>query len=185
MKTICTSTTPTPHSQFQSRSVNFYPIVHVLCTIHAVSVPKDALMDPVLWGWERFFDELSRFLRDLNRQTGVANESYCEYAVERLEVCIRSVSALLDQLRLRPPTHVADDVSDVAVHYSVQLAELLQCLRGLYTEWQRYCDDGHHLSTAYSVPTSQPSIQGRPRFIISREQIMLPTFNGIFLDTNC
>ena len=168
---------PTPHSQFQSRPVNFYPaysIVHVLCTIRAMSVPKDAhlmIMDSVLWGWERFFDELSRFLRDLNRQTGVANESYCEYAVERLEVCIRSVSALLDQLRSRPPTHVADDVSDVAVHYSVQLAELLQCLRGLYTEWQRYRDDGHHLSTAYSVPTSQPSIQGRPRFIISREQI--------------
>ena len=36
----------------------------------------------VLEGWERYFDEMSSFLRHLSRQAGVANESYCEYAVE-------------------------------------------------------------------------------------------------------
>ena len=56
-------------------------------------------MEPesVLWGWERFFEELAAFLRDLNRQAGTANESYCEYAVERLEICLQSVSSLVHQ----------------------------------------------------------------------------------------
>ena len=46
-------------------------------------------MEPehVLWGCERFFEELASFSRDINRQVGTANESYCEYAVERLETC--------------------------------------------------------------------------------------------------
>ena len=83
--------------------------------------------EPVLWGWERFFEELASFLRDINRQTGIANESYCEYAVERLETCIHSVSTLIHQLRSRP-AHVTDDVAGVTACYSVQLAELLQCL---------------------------------------------------------
>ena len=123
----------------------------------------------MLWGWERFFDKLASFLRELNRQNGVANESYCEYAVERLEVCIHSVSALLRST----PGSATDDVTDVAAHYSVQLAELLQCLRGLYNEWQRYRDDGQHLSpsTSYTVPTSQSNTPGRPKFVVSRDQI--------------
>lgn len=125
--------------------------------------------DHVLWGWERFFDELASFMRDINRQAGIANESYCEYAVERLEICIHSVSTLLDQLRTRP-VHVTDSVADIATRYSVQLAELLQCLRGLYIEWQRYHDEGHSLPS-YSAPTLHSSTRGRPKFIISREQI--------------
>ena len=68
-------------------------------------------------------DELASFLRDINRQARLSNESYCEYAVERLEVCIHSISQLLDQLRTRP-AHVTDGVADVAAHYSVQLAVL-------------------------------------------------------------
>ena len=91
-------------------------------------------MEPesVLWGWERFFEELSAFLRDLNRQAGTANESYCEYAVERLEICLQSVSSLVRQLRSRP-AHITDHEASVAACYSVQLAELLQCLQQLYS----------------------------------------------------
>ena len=45
-------------------------------------------MEHVILGWERFFEELAAFIRDLNRQAGVANESYCEYACERLALAV-------------------------------------------------------------------------------------------------
>ena len=130
-------------------------------------------MEPehVLWGWERFFDELESFLRDISRQAGTANESYCEYAVERLEICIHSVSSLLHQLRTRP-AHVTDHEAGVAAHYSVQLAELLQCLRRLYGEWLRYIDEGRSLPS-YFAPSFHSSGPGRPKFMITREQIYL------------
>ena len=107
-----------------------------------------------LWGWERFFEELATFMRELHRQAGSANESYCEYAVDRLEVCIQSLSSLIDHLRTRP-SHVTESQASVAAQYSVQLTELLQCIRGLYIEWQGYSDGGTRPSTAYSAPLFQ------------------------------
>ena len=65
-----------------------------------------------LSGWELFFDELSSFVRSLNRQRGTANEDFSEYVVERLESCIRSVSALIHHLRLNTPS---DEGASVAV----------------------------------------------------------------------
>ena len=51
-----------------------------------------------LSGWELFFEEVSSFVRSLHRQGESANEAFSEYAVERLEMCIRSVSALIHHL---------------------------------------------------------------------------------------
>ena len=45
-----------------------------------------------LSGWERFFDELSSFIRNLNRQRGTANEDFSEYVVERLETYVTASS---------------------------------------------------------------------------------------------
>ena len=42
--------------------------------------------ESVLWGWERFFVELSSFLRNIERQYMLANEQFSEYAIERLEI---------------------------------------------------------------------------------------------------
>ena len=69
-----------------------------------------------------------RFLRDLDRQAGTANDAYREYAVERLEICTDSVSLLLGQLRARPQS-VTDEEAQVAALFSVEWAEVLQCLR--------------------------------------------------------
>ena len=85
-----------------------------------------AMEDLTAWGWVPFFDEMESFVRELSRQAGVSNESYCEYAVERLETCIRSLSSLVNLFQSRPP--LADDAIIVA-QYSVQLVELLQCFR--------------------------------------------------------
>ena len=124
-----------------------------------------------LWGWERFFDELGSFITDLNRQAEFANESYCEYAVDRLEICIHSLTSLIDHLRTSPP-RVTERQASVAAQYSVQLTELLQCLRALYVQWQGYFDNGILRSTAYSAPLSHSSnLRGRPKFEITHEQL--------------
>ena len=128
----------------------------------------------VLWGWDRFFEEMSSFIRDINRQAGRANRSYCEYAVERLEVCIENLSLLVELLRSRPST-VTQRAAHVASQYSAQLAELLSCLQGLYIEWQEYLDGRHHVMGAlsYSAPVIHSAgRRGRPKFEITEEQMM-------------
>ena len=59
-----------------------------------------------LWRWERFFEELATLIsiEELDR---FANESCCEYAADRLEVCIQSLSFLIDHFRTRP-SHVTE-----------------------------------------------------------------------------
>ena len=46
----------------------------------------------VPWGLMEFFSEISRFLLTLERQYGIANQAFTEYAVIRIAVCSRGVS---------------------------------------------------------------------------------------------
>ena len=41
------------------------------------------------------FDNIKSFLRDLNRKFGLCNLRYAEYTVERLEICLGSVSLVI------------------------------------------------------------------------------------------
>ena len=123
----------------------------------------------VLWGWERFFEELSSFLRFAERQQ-LANESFAEYVLERLEACIQSVSVLIDNLRAPTSNQQA---SAIAAHYSTLLAELLECLQRLSQEWESYLDQ-HQLqiaSTSYIAPIIHTTQAGRPRFLITQHQL--------------
>ena len=38
--------------------------------------------------WSRYFEEVSEFLQGAERQYGIANDAYTDYALERLEICI-------------------------------------------------------------------------------------------------
>ena len=49
-----------------------------------------------LLGWERFFNELETFVRACEIQSGSANRAFTEYALERLQTGIRSVSSFLE-----------------------------------------------------------------------------------------
>lgn len=123
----------------------------------------------VLWGWERFFQELSSFLRFAERQQ-LANESFAEYVLERLEACIQSVSVLIDNLRAPTSNQQA---SAIAAHYSTLLAELLECLQRLSQEWESYLDQ-YQLqiaSTSYIAPIIHTTQAGRPRFLITQHQL--------------
>ena len=125
-----------------------------------------------LSGWERFFDELSSFIRSVNRQRGTANEDFSEYVVDRLEMCTTSVSTVIHHLRVN--THNDEEGARVGVQYSASLAELLECLRDMLREWQDYLNhyqlrnaSSYHASLTPSVPSQL----GRPRFNISSEQL--------------
>ena len=118
-------------------------------------------------GWERFFEELSSFLRFAERQEGTSNESFSEYVVERLETCIQNVSTLVDHLRASTNDQEA---STTAAHYSALLAELLQCLQRLshesYLDQCQLC-----VVTSYTVPMIRTGEAGRPRFLITQHQL--------------
>ena len=52
------------------------------------------LSSDVVWGWERFFTELSVILNTAERQRVTA--AYSQYVLERLETTLLSLSALME-----------------------------------------------------------------------------------------
>lgn len=126
----------------------------------------------VIWGWNRFFEEMSAFVRDADRRAADANFSYCEYVLDRLDVCIESLSSLVLLLRSRPLSVTSEDTF-VAEEYSGLLSVLLRYLRGLYEQWDTYQNRASTSSAsfAFSAPLFHSSLRGRPKFVISKEQI--------------
>lgn len=115
--------------------------------------------------WERFFGELSSFIRSANRQFGLANINFAEFVVDRLEVFIVSVSTLSYLFQ-------ANISSDVGASFYSLLDELLQCLRDMQREWQDYMDHYQWRSpSSYSPPLVHTAGRGRPRFNITLEQL--------------
>ena len=75
--------------------------------------------------WKRYFDEVAQFLEGAERHYGVANESFTENVLGRLELCMRTCSVLRD--------HLADeaglDEAEVATvrEYHRSMDDLLEC----------------------------------------------------------
>ena len=58
-----------------------------------------------VWGWTQFFEDVSSLLSDSERQLGTAN---IRYIVERLQICMRSVSLVQSEIaRATQPTEVS------------------------------------------------------------------------------
>ncbi len=60
--------------------------------------------EQLLSEWDTFFTEISRFVSSVNRQRGLANEQFCEHAVERLEMFLVSISSLITHIRANLPS---------------------------------------------------------------------------------
>ena len=84
--------------------------------------------------WTRYFADISQFLEGAERQYGVANENFCEYVLERLEVCIGTCSNLRDHM----VTGVASGDEEIIEETRSHLEGLLECLRSL--QGRRYED---------------------------------------------
>ena len=61
-------------------------------------------VDSVTWGWSEYFSGLSQFLRDLDRQSGIASISYTDYSIHRLEMCEDVCIHLTQVGRMAPPS---------------------------------------------------------------------------------
>ena len=124
-----------------------------------------------LLGWERFFEELAAFIRACNRQSGTANQSFTEYALDRIQTSIQSVSSLVHHIDHATPNN--DTESAVLENYSTKLSELLSCLRELSRQWEEHSNRCMQLSctASYAASSIRTTRRGRPKFDITREQL--------------
>ena len=118
-------------------------------------------------GWDTYFGELTSFLRQSERQEGVANERFAEYATERLEVCYRTLSQLENNLR--------ESRSILAQNLQSMISQLKRLILGSHQDRVAYRDriaNPDTMDTSYTLSTVTHSRQsGRPRFDISADQI--------------
>lgn len=114
-------------------------------------------------GWTNFFSELSSFLSSCERRYGAANERFTEYAMERLAQSFQSVSLL------KEITQRSDGL--IAVHG--HLAELLEIIESHWHQWRNYSDIlERQLNMCHYVPFLETSKHGRPKFHISKDQLL-------------
>ena len=129
--------------------------------------------EDILNDWSRFFSEIITFLSEAERQFGIANRNYAEYALQRMDMAFSTCSSILHQLANAPELHA----------YVITLNELCSNLRYIYHQWSLYedhLDSGVAVSgiapTSYRVGIENTGSLGRPQFDISRDQ---PVFNWI------
>ena len=128
--------------------------------------------DNELWGWEEFFREIDKLLRDLDRHYELCTIDYASYAVQRLELAVSSVARLKD--------HLETNRAAVCIHnryiidgYVSDMEELLICLRALSQKWQAHEKTKEQQSEllVYRVLQEHTGSRGRPRFIITQHQL--------------
>ena len=122
----------------------------------------------VMNGLNEFIDEIARLVEDGERQYGVANATYTEYFIERLEICIVSCVELRDVMQ--------DDGSVYLLDYCATLNQLIGCLRNLFYRWLEYENVVESFPVrcpSYQAPTvSRHSGAGRPAFYICKDQLV-------------
>lgn len=124
-----------------------------------------------VWRWQQFFDELSAFLHQLERQEGRANQRFAEYALERLEAVVVNVTAIKDVLTAANGT---EQQRAIISEYESGMSELLQSLHLVVHEWDTYLDNllsRPDSPVSYRSATTTTGRRGRPKFQISREQL--------------
>ena len=113
-----------------------------------------------------FFDEIIKLLQETDRQHGIANSSYTDYALGRLEHCIITCTTIRGRLEVES----SQDIQE----YCTMLNSLIECLRRVYNKWEEYDDivNSHPERYSYHVPVIHRNRVGRPRFQISRDQLL-------------
>ena len=116
-------------------------------------------------GLTEFLDEVTRLIDGAERQYGIANRSYAEYVIERLEFCIITCTSLLDNIRQ------SSSILEME-NYCSSLRDLVGCLRQIHHKWEEYASVLDSLPTrSEPAQRSQPDGPGRPRFEISKDQL--------------
>ena len=113
-----------------------------------------------------FFDEIIKLLQETDRQYGIANSSFTDYAMERLEHCIITCTTIRERLQVESSLNLHE--------YCSMLNSLIECLRRVYNTWEEYSDilNSYPERYSYHVPVVHGNGVGRPRFQISRDQLL-------------
>ncbi len=115
--------------------------------------------------WCDFFSEVTRFVDVLERQYGLANVSFTEYAVLRLSTTIRSLQSIEEAL-------IAHEDSDNLDEVAKYVKELADVLMELQSAWSDYEEAMKSSSVVQRVPPiTGNGRRGRPKFDITQEQI--------------
>lgn len=128
--------------------------------------------DVLAWGWEAFFSELVRFTESSERQfESHANQQYSEYVLDRLDLITQSATRIRDRLlQADPESQIEQDALSSLIS---SLNEILDSLPPLIRKWQQHLDDidVHMMSSRYQVPVKNYPGPGRPRLLVTREQL--------------
>ena len=120
--------------------------------------------------WTSHFEELGRFLVELERQYGYSNHAYAEFALSRLELSIQASVTLQETIRDRSRNGLGE--LEETVQTLSELVESLRRIRSKWVEYQDILDSGVMLTeSAYRAPIVYSGRQGRPFFSVSKEQL--------------
>lgn len=123
---------------------------------------------PIIEGWERYFTELSSFIRLICRHEDSANENFVEFACDRLEMCVGHVSSLIHHLQTFLVHDETEAERNVRERYSMYLTELKECLLSMLRRWLRSFDQ---VQSSYSASSIRTTLRGRPKFQITKQQL--------------
>ena len=126
--------------------------------------------------WRSFFDEVAGFLQGIDRQYGVANESFTQYAIERLELVIQSCAVIRDRLTAATTESLGEDDRSIVSEYQAAMQDFIGELQRILLQWHKYqavldSSDSYVLSYRAVSTQSGRRNRGRPRFDVSIEQL--------------
>ena len=150
---------------------------HTLSLQPAIEEPDMSTQVDDLSEWRSFFDEAADFVEGIERQYGVANERFTEYAIDRLELTVQSCSAILDRFISATTEPLGEDDRRVVLQYREEMQDTISVLRRILQQWHEYrsvLDSGassRYLLSYRSGTTQSGRGRGRPRFDVSIQQV--------------
>ena len=108
----------------------------------AIEEPDMSTQVDDLSEWRSFFDEAADFVEGIERQCGVANERFTEYAIDRLELTVQSCSAILDRFISATTEPLGEDDRRVVLQYREEMQDMISVLRRILQQWHEYRSDG-------------------------------------------
>ena len=127
-------------------------------------------MEAQIIGWTRYFGEIELFMTELVERRDGANADYCLYAVERCELIIRTLS----DVECAISSETSDDSDHSLFTILSAIRDLMRTVRDISREWDELPDaiEGSSSIHAYRASSSRGGCVGRPRFQVSREQLV-------------
>lgn len=112
--------------------------------------------------WTEYFARVQGFLDTCERQYGICNSAFCEYAIERLS----TIADVLDNMQ-----SIVDEAETLELRSFleslVQFNQLIRQIMNLFREYSTNLDE----TVSYATPSQHNSQPGRPSFSIQKEQL--------------